>query len=166
MTNSDNPSVEVIFPWTFVREWDTNYKSHHIFSETFAKISIYSLKMGVWNDLDEKQLWHKIKRGPFKSPPYSFQIGNLEDDIWTFEQIDKLRQSPIAKKIRLSESDFTNCPSSKGVWFYTLSPGWSTSWTERLWSEFCTDPWKLGSRFLFCSNEHQAFIFCHNGLHH
>jgi hypothetical protein len=68
---------------------------HHIYSETFTKISIYSLKMGVWNDLDEKHLQHKIKRGPSKSPPNSFQIGNLEGDIWTFEQIDELWQSPI-----------------------------------------------------------------------
>ena len=53
---------------------------------------------------------------------------------------------------RLSESDFTICPSSKGIWPYTLSPGRSISWTERLWSEFCTNPWKSESRFLFCSN--------------
>ena len=97
MTGPDNPSIDVIFPWMFVREWDMNYKSRQIFSETFAKISIYSLKMGVWNDLDEKQLWHKIKRGPSKQPPKSFQIRNLEGDVWTFEQIDELRQSPIMK---------------------------------------------------------------------
>jgi hypothetical protein len=91
---SRHQSVDIIFPLTFVREWVTNYKSCHIFSETFAKISIYFLKMGVWNDLDEKHLWHEIKRGPFKLPPNSFQIGNLEGDIWTFEQIDELWQSP------------------------------------------------------------------------
>ena len=52
----------------------------------------------------------------------------------------------------LSESDFTICPSSEGVWFYTLSPGQNTSWTERLLSEFCTNPWKLKSQFLFFIN--------------
>ena len=51
----------------------------------------------IWNDLDEKHLLHEIKRGPSKSPPKSFQIRNLEDDIGTFEEIDKLRQSPILK---------------------------------------------------------------------
>jgi hypothetical protein len=51
--------------------------------------------MGVWTDLDEKQLRHKIKRGPPKLPQNLFQIRNLEGDIWTFEQIDELRQSPI-----------------------------------------------------------------------
>jgi hypothetical protein len=36
--------------------------------------------MGVWDILDEKQLGQKIKRGPSKSPPNSFQSGNLEGD--------------------------------------------------------------------------------------
>jgi hypothetical protein len=49
---------------------------------------------GIRNDLDEKHLWHKIKRGTSKSPPNLFKIKKLEDDIWTFEQIDKLRQAP------------------------------------------------------------------------
>jgi len=41
------------------------------------KISVYLLKMGVWNDLDEKQLQHKFIRGPSKLPPNSFQIGKF-----------------------------------------------------------------------------------------
>jgi hypothetical protein len=35
----------------------------------------------IQNDLDEKQLRHKVKRGPSKSQPNSFQVGNLEGDI-------------------------------------------------------------------------------------
>jgi hypothetical protein len=38
-------------------------------------------KKGVWNDLDEKQLWDKITKGPSKLPPSSFQIGIMEGDI-------------------------------------------------------------------------------------
>jgi len=45
----------------------------------------------IRDNLDEKQLQHKIKRGPSKSPPNSLQMGNLEGNIWTFEQIDELR---------------------------------------------------------------------------
>ena len=41
----------------------------------------------------ESVLRREIKRGTSK-PPNSFQIKNLEGDIWTFEQIDKLQQSP------------------------------------------------------------------------
>jgi hypothetical protein len=48
----------------------------------------------IWNDLDEKQLRHKIKIGPSKLPPNLFQIRNLEDNIWTSEQIDEFWQSP------------------------------------------------------------------------
>ena len=42
---------------------------------------MYLLRKGAWNDLDEKQLWHKIKGGPSKLPPNSFQIRYLERDI-------------------------------------------------------------------------------------
>ena len=41
-----------------------------------------------------QHLEKKWLRGPSKSPPNSFQIGNLEGNMWTFEQIDQLRQSP------------------------------------------------------------------------
>jgi hypothetical protein len=57
--------------------------------QTFAKISMYSLKRGgCWNDLNEKQLWHKIKGRLSKSSPNLFQIGSLELDIWMVRQID------------------------------------------------------------------------------
>jgi hypothetical protein len=49
----------------------------------YIKISIYLQKKGVWNDLDEKQLQHKIVKGPYKSPPNSYQIGNLDGNILT-----------------------------------------------------------------------------------
>ena len=50
----------------------------------------------IWK---KKQLREEIKRGTSKSPPNSFQIENLEATIWTFEQIDKLRQSPNCKNL-------------------------------------------------------------------
>ena len=40
----------------------------------------------------------------------------------------------------LSEPDFTNSQSSKAVWFYTLCPGRSTPWTERLQTDVSTNP--------------------------
>jgi hypothetical protein len=49
-----------------------NASLRHIFSQTFAKIFIYSLETGVWNNLDEKQLGHKINVGPSKLPPNLF----------------------------------------------------------------------------------------------
>ena len=53
-TDPHNPSVDIIFPGRCVREWDVKCKCH-IFSQTYAKISTYSLKKEVWNNLDEKQ---------------------------------------------------------------------------------------------------------------
>ena len=45
--------------------------------------------------MNEEQLWHKIKGGSSKAPPNLFQ--NLEWDIWTFRQTDKVGESPIFK---------------------------------------------------------------------
>ena len=39
------------------------------------------------------RLGHKFKKGPSKSLPNCFQIRRLELVIWTFEQIDELRQA-------------------------------------------------------------------------
>ena len=55
--------------------------NHTIFLSNFHEnIHIYA-KKGVWNGLDENQLQHKIKGGPSKLLPNSFQIRNLEGDI-------------------------------------------------------------------------------------
>ena len=50
-------------------------------SQSFAKIPLYLLNEGAWNNLEESQLQHKIKGGPSKWQPNSFQIENLKWDI-------------------------------------------------------------------------------------
>ena len=98
-TNPDNSSAGVIFPWTFVRETESQNVNRAIsvvqFSPKYPS-TCWKWEVGMnpeW--FGWKRIMAQIKRGPSKSPPNSFQIGNLEGDIWTFQQIDQLRQSPI-----------------------------------------------------------------------
>jgi hypothetical protein len=53
MFDPNNPPVDAIFPWTFVRECEAKCKLCNIFSGAFTKISIYLLKIGGWDILDK-----------------------------------------------------------------------------------------------------------------
>ncbi len=99
MTDPDNPLVDIIFPLMFGSESESRNANRAIslvqFSPKYPS-TCWKWKVGTnperfgW----KKNLRNEIKKGPFKSSPNSFQIINLDDEIWTFEQIDDLRQAP------------------------------------------------------------------------
>jgi hypothetical protein len=60
-------------------------------------------------------------KGPSKLSPNSFQIRNLEGNVWTFEQIDKLRQSTI-RLSKFSNNQIFESSKSPPNWFQMSKP--------------------------------------------
>ena len=98
------PTIHLLtsyFPGHFCKS-ESRYSSRAVSLVQFSpKYPSTRWKWKIRNDLDGKHLRNEIKKGPSKSSPNSFQIKNLEDEIWTFEQIDDLRQAPIIRYILL-----------------------------------------------------------------
>jgi hypothetical protein len=126
---------------TATLHYDTKY---HVISSLFAGPQLSEVWPSCLNQLKGQTNFIMTAHAPYS---YPFDIRNLRQDLSGHGKIififcSHLRPCPLLKKhtFILSESDFTNWPLSEGVWFYSHSQGPSPSWTERIQSEFYTDP--------------------------
>jgi hypothetical protein len=64
----------------------------------------------------------------------------MAQKLWAAKRLGRVNCKKEKLDFQIFRVRFTICPLSEGIWFYTLSLGQSTSWTERFDQSFALTP--------------------------